>query len=286
MDLFKALFGGLIGAAIGAGIWAAIAHYGNYEIGIVAWGIGVLAGVGVRLGAGERLTGTTGALAVLIAVIGIAVGKYSAVSLAFGATVRTQTPEDAVSGLAQQIVYERELEGGRVRFPSGVDPEMAWGESDFPDPIWREAEARYEQLPASAQDELQSYPFLANPDYVISYVADDIAAEWEDEGRQLDWPALEMDREPAYAEDYPPAVWQEALDQWEAMTDTERRDFKQDVLAYEDAMYERYVQDVGAQVKWQAFLASFSIFDLLWVFLAVASAWKLGTGEAQSIGEA
>ncbi len=286
MELLKAIIGGLIGAAIGAAVWAGIAHYANYEIGIVAWGIGVLAGVGVRLGAGDRLTGSTGALAVLIAVLGIGVGKYAAISLAFGSATTTRTSEDAISGIADQIVHERQRDGGRVRFPAGIDAETAWGMDEFPEHIWREAKERHEQLSATRQEELRMHPFLANPDYVLSYLADAVAEEWEAEGRVLDWPALEADRTPAYPEEYPPVVWREAADQWEAMTDVERGQFKQEVLDFEDQMRDRFVQDVGGQLKWQAFLDSFNFFDLLWLFLAVASAWKLGSGEAQSIGEA
>ncbi len=62
------------GALIGAIIWLAIAKATGYEMGIVAWGVGVLAGVGMTVFTDRRSAGL-GVLAAVFAVCGILMGK-------------------------------------------------------------------------------------------------------------------------------------------------------------------------------------------------------------------
>ena len=64
---------------LGAGIWAAIAHFANFELGWIAWGVGALAGLGVRVAADNEATDMGGVVAVLCAIIGLSAGKYAAV---------------------------------------------------------------------------------------------------------------------------------------------------------------------------------------------------------------
>jgi len=67
--------GASFGAALlGAVLWAVIARVTGYELGIVAWGIGVLAGVGLTLFTEGRST-RLGLLAALFAFLGIMMGK-------------------------------------------------------------------------------------------------------------------------------------------------------------------------------------------------------------------
>ncbi len=47
------LVAGLIGGLIGAVVWAAVVYLTDYELGIIAWAIGVLSGLGVRAVAGD-----------------------------------------------------------------------------------------------------------------------------------------------------------------------------------------------------------------------------------------
>ncbi|MCK4871713.1 MAG: hypothetical protein KAS72_03205 [Phycisphaerales bacterium] len=279
MPLIKGIIGGVIGATIGAAMWAAISYYTNYEVGIVAWGIGVLAGIGVRIGAGESLSGTTGILAAVIAILGVVGGKYTAVSVQIDSFMGGGDRTLVVSCIADEIVYERESNGGSVRFPTGVNPNNAYGPEEYPDHIWMEAQHRYDSLPVEEQEALKGHPFLANPDYVFSYLADSVAEEWEAQGRQLDWPELDSDRTPAREQEYPAQVWQEAENRWQDMTEQEHKQFEAGVLAYEDQLLAEMVGSVGSQVKRDAFVQSFDLFDLLWLGLAVVSAWKLGTGQ-------
>ena len=49
MKFAKWGLGGLVGGAIGAAIWAGIVYAIHVEIGWLAWGVGALVGLGVRL---------------------------------------------------------------------------------------------------------------------------------------------------------------------------------------------------------------------------------------------
>ena len=75
------LFGAIGGAVVGAVVWAAIAYFANYEIGWIAWGIGLAVGGGcVALGGrGQQLAVVCAALT-LVSILG---GKYLGTKLIF-----------------------------------------------------------------------------------------------------------------------------------------------------------------------------------------------------------
>jgi len=64
-----------VGAAIGAAVWYGVAVATEYEIGWIAWGLGVLAGIGMVWGSGEE-NDLTGIMAAVIACLGILLAKY------------------------------------------------------------------------------------------------------------------------------------------------------------------------------------------------------------------
>jgi hypothetical protein len=70
-----ALLAGLAAAAVGGVVWAYVVKLSDYEVGIVAWAIGLLVGVtvaGVSRARGPMLQ----AVAVVCALAGILLGKY------------------------------------------------------------------------------------------------------------------------------------------------------------------------------------------------------------------
>ena len=68
--------GGLAGALVGAGVWAAVAVFGNLEIGIIAVLVGFLAGQGARLGAGNARGTPYQVAAAATALVGLLAAKY------------------------------------------------------------------------------------------------------------------------------------------------------------------------------------------------------------------
>src|SRR5829696_6475660 len=67
---------GLVVAVAGGIAWGLIARYTDYEVGVVAWGIGFATGFAVERAAGGRRSPDLQAIAIVTALIGVLVGKY------------------------------------------------------------------------------------------------------------------------------------------------------------------------------------------------------------------
>ncbi len=71
-----ALLAGLVAAVAGGIAWGLISKYTDYEVGIVAWGIGFVAGFVVERAAGGRRSPDLQAIAIVSALLGVLIGKY------------------------------------------------------------------------------------------------------------------------------------------------------------------------------------------------------------------
>jgi len=197
---------------VGALLWAAIAYYGELEIGLLAWGIGAAVGAAMMAGAQDKAGTQTGVAALGIALLAIIVGKYMAVEMAF----------------------------------SGIDGE------------WDAEIARLE----------------SDEQYAISWIADDVIEEYAAQGKPVNYPSganLDM---PETQQDYPSDVWADASQRWRQMSADEKADYREAVVEEQKAFFEA----VSGEFKKQGFLASFSLFDILWFGLGGISAYKLGAG--------
>lgn len=122
-------------------------------------------------------------------------------------------------------------------------------------------------------------------EFVVSYVADDVAADMEREGRTLAWPAG-VDREhAARATDYPPEVWAEATARWSAMTAGQRTEFTQARASESRAEVEASLPEIRAAMVGGGFLGSFSAMDLIFFGLAMTTAYGLAGGRKKSVEE-
>jgi fucose permease len=70
------ILGALLAAIIGGAIWAVIAVVTDYELGLIAWGIGGLAGYAVVLFSNRQTSQIHQIIAVIASLIGILLGKY------------------------------------------------------------------------------------------------------------------------------------------------------------------------------------------------------------------
>lgn len=85
MNAIRWLAAGSIGGLVGAFIWAAIVYFAHAEVGWIAWGIGFLVGICIRLSAGEDQEGAfPGGVAILISAASILFGKYLAAVMLLG----------------------------------------------------------------------------------------------------------------------------------------------------------------------------------------------------------
>ncbi len=270
MKSLGAIIGGSIGGLIGAVIWAAVTFYSGWEISWIAWGIGGLVGVGVRLGTGGSGGISHGGTAAIIALVAVLGGKWTAVRFELSAFMAA---DDApLSVIAGTIVAEREAAGTPVPIPPAEYAETF--QEMYPPDVWNEALRRWEAIDPQQQDAMRALPPLANPQIWLVWLADEVVAQFKSDGRDVDWPPG-MDIDSAWREaHYPADVWAEAERQWDAMSEPDREAYKAFVtLQVEQDMA------LGEQetLNWW-FLQSFTIFDILWVGLAMVTAYQLGAG--------
>lgn len=74
--LVPTLLGGLIAAVLGGAIWGGIAIWTGFEIGYVAWGVGLLCGLGVVMMSQGKRGAPLQIIAVVASILGILIGKY------------------------------------------------------------------------------------------------------------------------------------------------------------------------------------------------------------------
>ncbi|EFM10608.1 hypothetical protein PaecuDRAFT_2520 [Paenibacillus curdlanolyticus YK9] len=75
-SLVLPVLGALAAAIVGGGLWAAIAVWTDYELGLIAWVIGGMAGYAVSYLSGGLATQAHRVIAVIASLIGIVLGKY------------------------------------------------------------------------------------------------------------------------------------------------------------------------------------------------------------------
>src|SRR5262245_35725197 len=112
MNYGKWVVGGVIGGAVGAAVWAAITYFTSREIGWIAWGVGFVVGLGVRVAAGNESGFAPGITAAVLAVFALVVGKYAAVTLIVNKMnvnlpAMAVTADDMIVRKANEIVEER-----------------------------------------------------------------------------------------------------------------------------------------------------------------------------------
>lgn len=148
----------LVGGAIGAAIWAGITYFTGYEIGWIAWGVGVAVGFAVRVSAGNEQGVGPGAMAVIGVLLALLAGKYAAVHLIVGREIGNM-PEVAVSpadlqiGIADDVVAEMTEQGKTLVWPAGQSVETAEEAAHYPPEVWAEAERRWNELPPAEQQQ-------------------------------------------------------------------------------------------------------------------------------------
>jgi len=177
MNVLKMAVGGAIAGLIGAAIWAAIGYFTGLEIGWIAWGIGMLVGIGVRVVGSQEIASfdktqrkmvrsrvgaegpLPGMVAAVLAVVSVLAGKYALVHLFLSAPAASLEDyledETMISSIADEVVFEHESQGRAVSWPAGVSPEDAYERADYPPAIWTEAESRWNALPKEERASLK-----------------------------------------------------------------------------------------------------------------------------------
>lgn len=120
-SVFPALIAGGVAALVGGGIWAAVVTLTSFEVGYVAWGIGLLVGIAMAAATPSR-DHAMGVLAVLLAVVGLGVGKALIVYFAVQPSSLAGEIMADQEWMAQAAAYDLDQ---REAFPQPVQAQLA-----------------------------------------------------------------------------------------------------------------------------------------------------------------
>jgi hypothetical protein len=106
------------------------------------------------------------------------------------------------------------------------------------------------------------------------YVAHLLVEEYQAAGKPINWPnGAAPEKFTSYA-DFPKDVWADMEARWLTLTSTQQEGYR---VAAEQRFKAKF-ETIKGTIEQEGFLASFSFFDILWAFLAIGAAYKLGAG--------
>lgn len=112
----------------------------------------------------------------------------------------------------------------------------------------------------------------------INQITDEILKENADAGKKLKWPAGKDSDNWENSADLPPGIWDQACKRWADAGESDKQ-------ARLDGLRQQRAALVGAiagSMKKDSFLKSFSLFDIIFGFLAIATAFKIGSGTGEA----
>ena len=115
-------------------------------------------------------------------------------------------------------------------------------------------------------------------EYVVSFLADDVAGEFQSAGREMVWPQGVDPANASSQSDYPPAVWAEAGRRWSEWSDDERATFRRGKAAETRANVEASLPEIRAAISQGGFLGSFAPMDFIFFGLGMVTAFGMGSG--------
>jgi hypothetical protein len=102
------------------------------------------------------------------------------------------------------------------------------------------------------------------------------------QGKTVQWPAG-WDEEIAFRQShYPTDIWADAQTRWDSKGLDEQATYRLSVIEPLTQEYQSAMSSFRSHASSQGFLASFGAFDLLWVLLAVGTAYRIASTPSQS----
>lgn len=250
-NTFIALLASVIFVILGGMVWGLIAKYTNMELGLVAWAIGVLAGLGIYLFTASRGV-LLGIAAALIALFGILSGKYFVAKWHFMPQLMAELKNKGISSFVdannikmtdenvKQIMAEPGYMFGLVAMQLADDGKITHEDADYH--TMRKFNKAFGQKGQGQPDEAASQEKQARQKEVETQVYKCLA-EWSEQKK----------------------------------ADVVRAQYPKIMKKFADVFAKSRVMNVvGFAV---AYISAFSLFDLLWFPVAMVTAYKFGTGE-------
>lgn len=141
MNVGGAILGGAAAGLLGAAVWVGVGYATGYELGFLAWGVGLACGIGVAIGTKGQAGTAGGLLAAAIALVTIIGSRFVLADVHVNAYVREavaaveRSPsiehDDFWTGyIADRIIIQRQESGAEIAWPEFVDDDY---DSDFED---------------------------------------------------------------------------------------------------------------------------------------------------------
>ena len=150
-----AIAAGLVVALIGGGLWALLVRFTGYEIGYVAWGIGLVVGLAMTRVTSTR-TQQLAYTAAALALIGLVAGKVFIFLGSAGPMAKEFNDNDEFmkAGLSWQMYEERQLDAATLE---ELDRTQAAGDT-LSDAVWASMQAQAgTRLAAMTPEERQRF---------------------------------------------------------------------------------------------------------------------------------
>jgi hypothetical protein len=267
------------GALLAAGVWYGVAIGTGFEIGYIAWGVGLLAGLGMKIGYGQE--NMRGAMAAMVmAAIGILAAKgmifkhftssfdqliggvnVPRIKVAARADLRCGY-EDDLKGYSPTSENRKDCDAESLKYLDMDEAELAEARQEIDQ--WFESDRWTD--PDYAKTRLVYLYALDMPGYGDDIDVDDEEWEWDEEKAERDW----QRRHTAAVQKV------DALpdDQWVAIAKEMEQRKEQEI---DEAMEElQSAFGVGSKTF---FSAMFGPIDALFILLALGTAIKLGGGQ-------
>jgi len=300
------LIGALIGGAIGATIWAAVSYFLNFELGYIAWGIGGLVGLGATISNDHQKAGggaIIGAMAAIVAMGSIAGGKYAAAYFAvhkwvgesgmFEEVTAADVEDDwLLDTMATDLCNEKIDAGETIDWGGDLAfIDAAYWPDDYPLDVQDEAVDRWDSMESSEQrdyrkaiaEELSQYDVSLSDideEWALGSVADDICNERIERDAAINWPDPNLPLPNAYWPDgYPDNILKETRSAWDLMSEDDRDDQREAIARAQNSAAQSGATATNAVVS-TVFIDSFkSVFDIVFMFLAVVTAYGIASNE-------
>ncbi|MBC7772991.1 MAG: hypothetical protein H7210_10885 [Pyrinomonadaceae bacterium] len=134
-----------------------------------------------------------------------------------------------------------------------------------------------EQMNVAADSELNSYQYTDED--LKEHLAGKIVAEKLAAGQDIAWRNGADEDQAEWPQDYPVEIAAEAGKQFAKLSTQERTTQKTAIEQEVRASIQEFSKTYKPTLQWELFKASFGLFDLLWIGLAVASAYRIGSSE-------
>ena len=267
------------GALLAAGLWYVVAIKTGFEIGYIAWGVGVLAGLGMKFGYGQE--NMRGAMAAMVMA---AFGIFAAKGMIY----------KNLTSFVTNIVESVNTEGGEVAdriemrcdHAHDLDGDAPWADSrehcsDEASPFYDMDEGELANVRGEI-DQWYEVERWNDPEYVktrLTYLyaqdmpgygddveEDDDEWEWDDAEANRDWKR----RHAAAVKKVEETPEGDRVATAKRIEQKQREEFEEGVAKLKDMF------GVGSQTF---FKAMFGPIDLIFILLALGSAIKLGGGQ-------